>query len=113
MPVMPTGAAMDDEALDVAEPLPSPSAPSSPSSATQSPAATPPASPELSRRTGDIPPSATASSQQPASAAAEPAVAAKPPPAAAADEEEPEHLTCPISRCLFRDPVFVPGSGNT
>eukprot|EP01045_Picozoa_sp_COSAG04_P044881 COSAG04_NODE_15452_length_531_cov_1.312500_1_plen_127_part_10 len=26
---------------------------------------------------------------------------------------EPESLCCPISRCLFRDPVFVPGSGNT
>ncbi len=29
------------------------------------------------------------------------------------EEEEPEHLMCPISRCMFRDPVFVPGSGNT
>jgi hypothetical protein len=29
------------------------------------------------------------------------------------EEEEPEHLICPISRCMFRDPVFVPGSGNT
>ena len=28
-------------------------------------------------------------------------------------EQEPEHLICPISRCMFRDPVFVPGSGNT
>ena len=30
-----------------------------------------------------------------------------------AQDEEPEHLMCPISRCMFRDPVFVPGSGNT
>ena len=29
------------------------------------------------------------------------------------DEEEPERLTCPITRGLFKDPVFVPESGNT
>lgn len=29
------------------------------------------------------------------------------------DEEEPTRLTCPITKCVFRDPVFVPGSGNT
>jgi hypothetical protein len=26
---------------------------------------------------------------------------------------EPTHLLCPITHALFRDPVFVPGSGNT
>ena len=29
------------------------------------------------------------------------------------EEEEPTRLTCPITKCVFRDPVFVPGSGNT
>ena len=33
-----------------------------------------------------------------------------PTPAAA---DEPEELTCPITRAMFRDPVFVAGSGNT
>ena len=27
--------------------------------------------------------------------------------------DEPEHLLCPITRAMFRDPVFVPASGNT
>ena len=27
--------------------------------------------------------------------------------------EEPEDLTCPITKLMFRDPVFVAGSGNT
>jgi hypothetical protein len=27
--------------------------------------------------------------------------------------EEPEDLTCPITKMMFRDPVFVAGSGNT
>ena len=48
-----------------------------------------------------------------------PPLASDPPPAppdsqqppAAADE--PEELTCPITRAMFRDPVFVAGSGNT
>ena len=34
-------------------------------------------------------------------------------PARRQAQAEPESLCCPISRCLFRDPVFVPGSGNT
>ena len=27
--------------------------------------------------------------------------------------DEPAHLLCPITRAMFRDPVFVPCSGNT
>jgi len=40
-----------------------------------------------------------------------PPARADPQPPAAADE--PEELTCPITRAMFRDPVFVAGSGNT
>jgi len=27
--------------------------------------------------------------------------------------KEPEHIECPLTYCIFRDPVFVPESGNT
>ena len=39
-----------------------------------------------------------------------PATEEEPPPPAI---EEPSHLCCPITHALYRDPVFVPESGNT
>eukprot|EP00958_Prasinococcus_capsulatus_P026156 scaffold4647_cov393-Prasinococcus_capsulatus_cf.AAC.14 len=52
----------------------------------------------------------------PAAAAAADAADAAPARARAAEAEEveePEHLQCVISKTMFRDPVFVPESGNT
>ena len=53
--------------------------------------------------------------QEAPAATPQPEVAAQEAPATPQPEPkpEPESLCCPISRCLFRDPVFVPGSGNT